>query len=1042
MAFDVGSIEAHLELDRSQFNAELEAARRAGEDFENEKFTAELDVDDESFDREIDEAQRALDEIDGRRATAEFDADANPFHDEATAVRNASNAMNGQRSTTRFDGDDTDYQRGANRVRNSRSLLSGLPPVGIMFGAITNPFEIGASMVWGAIKRAGRARPTTTFDADTAPARRELGSLERSTVAATRGMQRLKNLMGQDATWLGRFGSVAALAARGADSLGAAVTRAAQGADRFNASGLRAAQSANRMAQDMARAGLAAGEVTRGLNAARAAADAASPGLNRNANATRLLASTSRVAASGMAALANALRTAMVPANNTSRSTQLLGSALRTVAPGARLAATGLTAVGTAMRAAMGPSTGLMNSSRLLGRGLRSEVSAGARFAGSALAALGSALTGTLIPSNALGTSFRTALASGATAAGRAIGILPGPTNNTNTAFGRLAATATGILRAGLSAAAEGFAHLLNMIPGVVISGTQVAAVFARMAPALAKAGLGIVSFAASLAVIIPLGIAVAAALGAILAAVVLLVASLSVVVVAVTAFVAGLALISAGAIMLVADLVQLRSAQNQVHDTQVALNEAYASGDSERITQAERAHAQAMNQLAIATEEAKAKGDEYYNALLTLNTAVDNFKAAATQAFTPVATKMAEIGAATLDVATNAMPQLGAAATASADAMVKGYTEAYDSSTTLQSVLDQIPGIIEAGTTATSNFGSAFSSFMDVALPYAQMFMDKVEEISAQLAAWADSEEGRAEIQAFLDAAVPVCEAFWDALVKVGGKLLEFAQEHGPAAVTAIELMAGAVEWLIGVLDTALGIAQALVDAITAGTSGPIGAGGSVPAGLATGGDVTGPTAMATGGDIAAMADGGDIGGAHFVAGPRRMDVNGQDVLYGEALSGSNREYAFPLDGGYRFITEEPGFDANSFALWADLGSRKGYFGDDAPSTRTDSNPVASGLSAAPAPTKPQLAPQLVIGGSGASRPGAASQRGVEERLESIERTLAPILREIRDETRAVAPGVSRHMNQSLAFGRATGAAVTKGLSRDAQIKAHEGTF
>ena len=675
------------------------------------------------------------------------------------------------------------------------------------------------------------------------------------------------------------------------------------------------------------------------------------------------------------------------------------------------------------------------------------------------MAALAGSLTGSVVPSNLvagnsarLGAALRTQVAAGGRLASTAIGMLGSalfgierPGAQSATVMQRLGGVLSSTVQAGARLAANGIAALASSLPGVVTSGTQVAMMAGQLAPVLLKVGTAAAALGGSLIVIVPLAIALAAALGALLAAFVLLVGSLTIALAAFVALAGGIALVAAGAAMLVADMFRLAGAEKDVLNTRTALNEAYASGDSERIEAAERAHAEAMNRLAAATAEAKSKGDEYYAALQTLITAVDNFKSAAETAFTPVAAKMAEIGAATLDVATNAMPQLGAAATASAQAMVDGYNSAYDSSTQLQTSLDAIPPILESGTTAATNFGSAFNSFMEVALPYALQFMEKVEEISAALASWADSEEGRAQIQAFLDAAVPVAEAFWDALVKVGGQLLEFAQNHGPAAVAAIEAMAAAVSFLISVLETALSIAESLVAAISAGTSGPIGAGGSVPAGLATGGDVTGP-AMATGGDIAAMADGGDIGGAHFVSGPKRMDVNGQDVLYGEALSGSNREYAFPMDGGYRFITEEPGFDAQSFALWADLGNRKGFFGEEGGQPMGAQNPVGASSSSSPsmAPATraaPSLSPNLMLSSRTSSTTGTDNGR-LEQRLEKLEASLVGALQDVKQSTDRVAPGVGQAMNQQLAFGKHTGTAVHMGLSRDAQVKAHEGTF
>ena len=1093
MAFDVGSIEAHLELDRTQFTAELEAARRDGEDFENENFQAELGLNANDFYSGIAQAEAALEALDGRRAVVDIDADRTPFDSNANAVRSTTAAIDGSRATTNFTADDTDYRRGENHVRTSRSLLASLPPVGMIFAAITNPFEIGYSYVRGAISQASNARPTTTFNADTSNAQREIGMMEGAINRATTASQRLSNMLGNDATMMGRFGAAAALAGRAADGLSSAVTRLLTSTSQTATEMNRAGHAASVAATQMSTLSRNSDQVGSTLNRVAQAGQLSSTALDRHGAAANLAgAASGRLAQQASLAAASLLRAGPAADNSASglqrmsaasnlagaaqqrlaQQTGLLSTALLRSATGSQGAATGYQRVGAAANLA-GVGTGTLAAaaqrtaqalltntpaSQGAANGFR-NVGVASNLAGVSTGAL--ALQARLAaqnlvtaegPSSRLGSVLAGIMASGSRAASsgmaglsRYLSATPGPANESNSVLSRLGGVLQGALTTGATTAANGIATLATIFPGVAMSGAQVSAMAARLAPMLGAAGMAAVGLTASLAVIVPIAVLVAGALGAVLAAAVALVASLSILVVSFAALAIGVGLVAAPTAMLVGDMQRLDAAEKAVEQTQRALNAAYASGDAERITQAERAHAIAMNDLAAATAEAKAKGDEYYAALQTLRTAVDNFKSAAETAFTPAATKMAELGAVTLDTATNAMPQLGAASTAAMDALVKGTSEAYDSSTTLQGILDQIPGILESASSAASDFGSAFMSFMEEALPFAQRFMDKVEEIAEKLATWADSEEGRAQIQAFLEAVVPVAEAFFDGVVKIGGQLLVFAEEHGPAAVVAIEAIIAVIEVLIGLLDTALGVVEAVGSALAAldmGGADPIGVGGH----YAYGGDAAVP--MAHGGNIAAMADGGDLGNAHYVTSRTTGNVGGQDVLYGEALSGDSREYAFPLNGGYRFITEEPGFDAQSFALWADLGQRKGFFGSSEPTSTSTSGGTAGtantpgAIAASPRPAGPVLNNTTLVAPGSTGQADSSRDIRVENRIKTMETTLAALLREIRDAARDIPDGVKESIDQNLRYGRRTRDSVTAGVSRDAQLAAFEGSI
>jgi hypothetical protein len=78
MAFDAGSIEARLTLDRAEFNRELEAAKQAGKDFDGKDFTAEVKADADQAKEEFastDAAYEALRENLSRTINVEVDAD-------------------------------------------------------------------------------------------------------------------------------------------------------------------------------------------------------------------------------------------------------------------------------------------------------------------------------------------------------------------------------------------------------------------------------------------------------------------------------------------------------------------------------------------------------------------------------------------------------------------------------------------------------------------------------------------------------------------------------------------------------------------------------------------------------------------------------------------------------------------------------------------------------------------------------------------------------------------------------------------------------
>ena len=448
----------------------------------------------------------------------------------------------------------------------------------------------------------------------------------------------------------------------------------------------------------------------------------------------------------------------------------------------------------------------------------------------------------------------------------------------------------------------------------------------------------------------------------------------------------------------------------------------------------------------------------KYGQALQQLKSELDKIGPAFDKAFQGAATEVAQIGTKVLQLARQTLPQLGQAAEQSVKAMEQGFQRAEKSTDGLKAALDALPGIMNSLTATVTNLGAAFDGFLQAALPQIQQFVQWCESASKALAEWANSEQGIQQIQAAIEAASEVAREFWDGLKQVGSALMELANNHGPAAATAVDLFFDAVSAGIGFLDAMLSAIESICSALSelielAGAAASalqslgIGSGGGLMGGImdkisqagqvmeaadAASANSAGGIGRAHGGDVH-MAGGGSVG-AHWVDSFTQGIFSGMPVTYGEALSGGNREYAFPMDdGGTRFITEEPGYDDDSFGLWMDLGDRKGWLnsilsgrGMPQASDLTGHRNSVSQVS--------NIQTSRQSSGDGSSR--------VEHRIDHMEKVLASVLNQVRDATQSLPHQIRESVNHNLSFGRGTRASVLRGLGRETRRFVFEGAF
>lgn len=480
--------------------------------------------------------------------------------------------------------------------------------------------------------------------------------------------------------------------------------------------------------------------------------------------------------------------------------------------------------------------------------------------------------------------------------------------------------------------------------------------------------------------------------------------------------------------------------ATQRVKDQQEKLNKAQDPALTQRVKSAQKELANAQNDQALAIKKASDGSAEYRKNLQHLQDSVKKLGPAFEEAFNPAKVKMADLMARTVDWTVQLLPALGKAADKSLDQFDKGFSDGYDKGSTFKSLLDKLPPVMGDLGGVTKNTSSFFNTFMEIAMPYIKDFTQWLEDASERLASWADSKQGRKDIQEFLDLAVPLAKSLGNLFKMVGSRLMALAKEHGPFAIEMIDNMTKAVHFLFDILDLALDVAEKLVAAwkwIQEHANSR-----NEPGKPATTGNSTTPVGKAFGGDeMVSMARGGKIDGtknlyraatgltalgAHFVEHSSYMNVGDNLVNYGEALSGGSREYAFPLDGGYRFITEQPGFDMNSYSLWKDLGDRKGY---------SSHNTAAPQAGPAPAIHMPSMPSTRGAGGAGGT--GA-----IEHRISHMEAVLAHASAEVRDEVSEIPHRIRDSVNSNNAHSRQGRTSVLMGLTREARRKAFEEVF
>ena len=84
MAFDAGTIEAHLTLDRTRFSRELNLAKQEGKAFDGTTYKAKLDLDRTTFNRDLEKTQRQLAELTARTRAVRLGLDSRTANAELT----------------------------------------------------------------------------------------------------------------------------------------------------------------------------------------------------------------------------------------------------------------------------------------------------------------------------------------------------------------------------------------------------------------------------------------------------------------------------------------------------------------------------------------------------------------------------------------------------------------------------------------------------------------------------------------------------------------------------------------------------------------------------------------------------------------------------------------------------------------------------------------------------------------------------------------------------------------------------------------------
>jgi phage-related protein len=169
-----------------------------------------------------------------------------------------------------------------------------------------------------------------------------------------------------------------------------------------------------------------------------------------------------------------------------------------------------------------------------------------------------------------------------------------------------------------------------------------------------------------------------------------------------------------------------------------------------------------------------------------------------------PASLIIAEIGMTAMDVASNYMPMIGTAGTATALAAQAGLEPLFTwlSSQAGMGYFEQIFGsaapIIGNVAAAGGSMVQALVAGLAVLVPYGVQLSAAIAGIAAQTAAWVQSAQGQAQITAMAQVAVTVFGALWNAAVGIGGALLQFATVAGADVATAISVLGTVVTSII----------------------------------------------------------------------------------------------------------------------------------------------------------------------------------------------------------------------------------------------------
>ena len=190
--------------------------------------------------------------------------------------------------------------------------------------------------------------------------------------------------------------------------------------------------------------------------------------------------------------------------------------------------------------------------------------------------------------------------------------------------------------------------------------------------------------------------------------------------------------------------------------------------------------------------------------AMAALTAQAEVLKGELVLALGPASLVIAEIGMQAMTVASQYMPMLGEAATATALAAQGGLSPLFDFLES-QVGMDYIGRIFEGaapivGTLvgAVADFGIGFIAVMAELVPYGQILAEAIAGVAASFTDWAMSAESAGQISVFVQSAITVFGSLWNMLTSVGGALLNFAMVAGGDVAVAIDVVSAILTGLI----------------------------------------------------------------------------------------------------------------------------------------------------------------------------------------------------------------------------------------------------